>query len=217
MTNADRIRNMSDEELTEFINNVSLESMDTISYGTKEYDEIWEHETSTLEWLRSEEATDEDVESCFSKVGDMEDRYFRYLFKGKTAQIVGTYNNGVENGVWVRGNLRLNAGKYTIFQFEFERADYVEYEIDPDTICQCTGLKDKNGNLIWENDIVKFDVYYYENLESSIISQIMWCNDLCALSLVVNDRGTRGTLGHLMDLNKEIEVIGNIFDNPELL
>lgn len=34
---------------------------------------------------------------------------------------------------------------------------------------------------------------------------------------MVNDKGIRGTLGHLMDLNKEIEVIGNIFDNPELL
>jgi hypothetical protein len=61
------------------------------------------------------------------------------------------------------------------------------------------------------------EVYYYEKLQSSTISQIKWCNELCALSLVVNDRGTRGTLGHLMDLNKEIEVIGNIFDNPELL
>lgn len=46
---------------------------------------------------------------------------------------------------------------------------------------------------------------------------IKWCNDLCALSLVVNNRGTRGTLGHLLDLNNEGEVVGNIFDNPDLL
>lgn len=72
----------------------------------------------------------------------MEDRY---LFKAKTAQIVGIYNNGVEDGVWVHGSLRCDVGKYTIFQFETERADYVEYEIDPSTICQCTGLKDRNG------------------------------------------------------------------------
>lgn len=140
----------------------------------------------------------------------------RYLFRAKTAQIVGTYNNGVEDGVWVHGSLRCDVGKYTIFQFENERADYVEYEIDPSTICQCTGLKDKNGNMIWENDIVRFNIYNYDKLESSTISRIKWCNNLHAVSIVVNDKGTRGTLGHLMELNKEVEVIGNIFDNPEL-
>jgi len=80
----------------------------------------------------------------------------RYLFKAKTAKIVDTYNNDVEDGVWVHGSLRCDVGKYTIFQFETERADYVEYEIDPTTICPCTGMKDKNGKLIWENDVVDF-------------------------------------------------------------
>lgn len=121
----------------------------------------------------------------------MEDRY-RYLFKAKR----------VGDGKWVVWNIF--SGLYGA-------------DIDKSTICQCTGLKDKNGKLIWENDIAKFDVYYYEKLESSIISQIKWCDNLCALSLVINDKGIRGTLGHLMDLNKEIEVVGNIFDNPELL
>lgn len=122
--------------------------------------------------------------------------------------------------VWVIGSyVHTNDGDYIVVPYKkstlLGEGKYIE--VVPETVCQCTGLKDKNGKLIWENDIVKFDVYYYENLESSIISQIMWCNDLCALSLVVNDRGTRGTLGNLMDLNKEIEVIGNIFDNKELL
>lgn len=114
------------------------------------------------------------------------------------------------NGTWVHGYL---SDKNYINDKSLEG----EFLIDEDTICQYTGLKDKNDKLIWENDIAKFDVYYYEKLQSSTISQIKWCNALCAFSLVVNDRGTRGTLGHLMDLNKEIEVIGNIFDNPELL
>lgn len=140
----------------------------------------------------------------------MEDRY---LYKAKR----------LDNGEWVQGAL-LDGESHCLIGQEIKFSPYTEheckivgYEVNRDTICQCTGLKDKNGKLIWENDIAKFDVYYYEKLQSSTISQIKWCNALCALSLVVNDRGTRGTLGHLMDLNKEIEVIGNIFDNPELL
>ena len=53
-TNADRIRAMSDEELAEFIEQVSTDSMDTISFGTKDYEEIWEHKETALQWLQSE-------------------------------------------------------------------------------------------------------------------------------------------------------------------
>lgn len=127
----------------------------------------------------------------------------RYLFKAKTC-----------TGEWVSGFLHCKENKWYISN---KAGIPFAFEVRPDTICQCTGVTDENGNLIWENDIVKFDVYCYEKLESSIISQIKWCNDLCALSLVVTKRGTRGTLGHLMDINKECSVIGNIFDNPELL
>ena len=51
MTQADRIRSMSDEELAEFIEQVSTDSMETISFGTKEYEEIWEHKETALKWL----------------------------------------------------------------------------------------------------------------------------------------------------------------------
>ena len=53
-TNADSIRSMSDEELAEFIELVSTDSMETISFGTKEYEEIWEHKETALQWLESE-------------------------------------------------------------------------------------------------------------------------------------------------------------------
>lgn len=53
-TNADRIRSMSDEGLAEFIEQVSTDSMETISFGTKEYEEIWEHKETALRWLQSE-------------------------------------------------------------------------------------------------------------------------------------------------------------------
>lgn len=138
----------------------------------------------------------------------------RYLFKAKR----------IDNGEWVQGSLvydNRDEMYRIIIDIHYSTGTCLTTDnapkVDASTICQCTGLKDKNGKLIWENDIVKFDVYYYEKLESSTISQIKWCDDLCSLSIVVNDRGTRGTLGHVTDLNKEIEVIGNIFDNKELL
>ena len=54
MTNADRIRSMSDEKLAEFIEQVSTDSMETISFGTKEYKEVWEHKETALKWLQSD-------------------------------------------------------------------------------------------------------------------------------------------------------------------
>ena len=54
ITNAMRIRSMSDEELAEFIEQVSTDSMETISFGTKEYEEVWEHKETALKWLQSE-------------------------------------------------------------------------------------------------------------------------------------------------------------------
>ena len=60
-TNADRIRNMSDEELAEFIEQISADNMETISFGTKEYKEIWESKETAFGWLQSE------VEECHER------------------------------------------------------------------------------------------------------------------------------------------------------
>ena len=138
----------------------------------------------------------------------MEDRY---LYKAKTAKIVSAYNNA-EDGVWVKGYLRCDTGKWTIYQFEFDRADYVFYEIDPDTICQCTGLKDKNNNLIWENDILVgyLDDNYPQN---ATYEMVLWNKS----GFCTKEQGSNDILKFCEFDQKYFEVCGNIFDNPELL
>ena len=67
----------------------------------------------------------------------------RYLFRGKTI-----------SGNWVHGLLANKDDKWYISN---KAGAPFAYEIRPESICQCTGLRDKNDALIWENDIV---VYY---------------------------------------------------------
>lgn len=134
----------------------------------------------------------------------MEDRY---LFRGKTKCIVGTYNFGKEDGEWVEGSLRCDCGKYTIFQFETDRADYIAYEVAPSTICQCIGHDDKNANLIFEYDIVKFKEH---------IGVVMWNEESASYCVKVPRYVFPYFFGTSCFADK-LEIVGNKFDNPELL
>ena len=135
----------------------------------------------------------------------MEDRY---LFKAKR----------LDNGEWVQGAL-FNGESHCIIGQEIKFSPYTEheckivgYEVDRDTICQCTGLKDKNGKLIWENDIVRDEKgNFYKAFWQNNYYQFSW---VC----VKTDAFLIGTKWDLWSIKSfEIEVIGNKFDNPELL
>lgn len=84
--------------------------------------------------------------------------------------------------------------------------------INPETLCQFTGLCDKNGKRIWENDILMahLDEFYPEDTTYEIVE---WG----VAGLVGNETGSvdREYLGEF-DL-EHYEVVGNIFDNKELL
>ena len=115
----------------------------------------------------------------------MEDRY---LFKAKR----------LDNHDWILGFLSAHkTGKYFIRPIDGSALS--SEEVDKNTICQCTGLKDKNGELIWENDIVKYD------WGGTRIDFIEYQPPIFTYS-----KSMRWNL-------QQDEVIGNIFDNPDLL
>lgn len=89
--------------------------------------------------------------------------------------------------------------------------DTVVYEIDPDTLCQYTGLTDKNGNKIWENDICEM---VYDGVVNTYV--IVWDKD------ELDFKGTNGKEDYggnfeYLGCCEEIITLGNIFDNADLL
>ena len=133
----------------------------------------------------------------------MEDRY---LLKAKR----------LDNGEWVQGcyiyNVDRDCGE-SLNEFAHRiqplYANAYAEPIDPTTICQCTGLKDKDDKLIWENDIVK--VKYSDGFEE--ITEVAYSKN--GYSPYLNEYECEGCCCRCEVA--EIEVVGNIFDNKELL
>lgn len=89
----------------------------------------------------------------------------------------------------------------------------IQVEVYSDTICWCTGLKDKNGKLIWENDIIEC-----KDGKHNFQTQIEW--DAYCAGFIFQDTETSAVgLDAITEngLYTESKVVGNIFDNPELL
>lgn len=147
----------------------------------------------------------------------------RYLFKAKRT----------DNGEWVQGYYAKGLDVFTNCEeahiiFEPNTMFYSSgetdgwYKVDPSTICQCIGLKNKNGKLIWENDIVK-DIFsdtcapikygsYQNCFDSTKTEHIGFYVDW----LGKHAKRYRKDLGYWINM-VNAEVIGNIFDNPGLL
>ena len=126
----------------------------------------------------------------------------RYLFRGKRT----------DTGKWEIGLLARYNEKYPCANIIDETELLIPVETK--TVGQCTGLKDKNGKLIWENDIVAYwDTYSTENgmAEADCIGKVFWDNE--TMSFVVTNRLSAESY----EVLDECSVIGNIFDNPELL
>lgn len=124
----------------------------------------------------------------------MEDRY---LFKAKR----------LDNGEWVQGYLfGIWEKRYILLGMINDIPNMVE--VDPSTICQCTGLKDRNGKLIWENDVVRCEVG---------TAEVIWDKSGWRTKWLKNELWRKDLHYWTVENSEGAEVIGNIFDNPELL
>lgn len=108
---------------------------------------------------------------------------------------------------WVYGDLRLTSREPHIWT-----DPYTSHIINTETIGQYTGLKDKNGKEIYEGDIVESisgKVGYVIFLQQEMGYVVVWDN--CDTRLGHRNRGGS------YEYDGSIEVIGNIYDNPNLV
>ena len=129
----------------------------------------------------------------------------------------------IDNGEWIEGSLidlDIDSGycyivqpykKASILPIIFLITDRMKL-VDPETLCQFTGLCDKNGNKIWENDILMahLDESYPED---TTYETVEW-----GFAGWVTHEANSTDRQYLDEFDTEhFEVVGNIFDNPELL
>lgn len=136
-------------------------------------------------------------------------------FRGKPTE----NNTSYIEEEFVYGSLVIDSGKYYIVlsvNDNIKRDDYEVYmiEVIPETIGQYTGLKDKNGKEIYEGDIIFIKG---ETKLLDIKGKVEYSNIL-AQFIITNTGSIVNEAEPLGDYEEEdIEVIGNIYDNPELL
>lgn len=124
------------------------------------------------------------------------------LFRGKRKS----------DGKWIEGDLSrcLVVGETHIRRIE-DNLSTTTHRITPDTVCQYTGLTDKNGRKIFEGDVIKHFNQSNDD-EKYVVGCIKWDQDSCKFVKEKKD-GAKYTINNKCTY----EVIGNIFDNPELL
>lgn len=140
-----------------------------------------------------------------------------YLFKAKR----------LDNGEWAEGYVVKYGftGKERRYIVPSYASALYAFEIDEKTICQCTGLKDRSGKLIWENDIISYqrdnDDCLFPNKDTKKRLGKVFYKDFrttFAIGMGKNGSGSiNDDLWKYVQNGNRVEVVVNIFDNPELL
>lgn len=152
----------------------------------------------------------------------------RYLFKAKRKDDgEWVFGNRIDDGV--TGQVFIHAVGNSVNESDKVGEEgclqFVAFEVAPSTICQCTGLKDKNGKLVWENDIVscKHEKYIGTDVLDSKMHKytrnyaIEFENTFCNYGLRFRNKSIHFRCKQSTLCMYDCEVLGNVFDNPELL
>ena len=132
----------------------------------------------------------------------------------------------VDNGEWVVGDLihrQIWKRSLTIIRVSDDGFDhYEEYEVIPETVGQFTGLTDKNGNKIFEGDIISATALDTEEEQRAVVcfgNFIDENNDDEYIGFFIEFDSIKTTITQLSmeECKNRIEVIGNIYDNKEPL
>ena len=99
------------------------------------------------------------------------------------------------------------------------------FEVDPKTLCQFTGLCDKNGKKIWESDIISYqrdndDCPFPNKDTKKRFGKVFYQGFRSTFAIGMGKNGSRSInddLWKYVQNGNRVEVIGNQFDNPELL
>lgn len=119
-----------------------------------------------------------------------------------------------KNGVWLYGFYLQNRGAHFVAPDEFAYGkSWGDYEVDPDSVGQFTGLQDANETYIYEGDIL--ECWYERNVNPGVV---VYRNGSFGFAPNNEDFGPFESLEEfLVGSQFGYKIIGNIHDNPELI
>ena len=130
----------------------------------------------------------------------------------------------IDNGEWIEGNhVYLENAHYIVpLYIEWNETEQREspmfIRVDRKTLCQYTGLNDKNGKRIWEKDIISINTYSYMEPEEDYFGQVVYAEGWACWCIQQPDDERPIPLCECEGSYQTDRLIeGNIFDNPELL